>query len=140
MTWKSKLSITALLLTGCAARPYPHLNSRHEATAQMRVRLVMESLMLPDSETWRITVLPSDEWWNKLNYYSRGQARIAEGSGFTVPEWRHSYLNAQWVRSASNEDIARVLAHEWGHIACKPRCDDDEKAADDAGRYILRHP
>lgn len=104
----------------------------------MRVRLVVKSVMLPDPEPWRITVLPSDEWWHKLDYYSRGQSREAEGSGFTVPEWHRTYLNAQWVLVATDEDIARVLAHEWGHIVCKPRCDDDEDAADNAGRHILK--
>lgn len=132
--------VITILFSGCAAKPYPHLHSHRRlcATERIRLQLVIESMILPDQAPWQITLLENDAWWSKLKYYSRGQAREAEGSGFTVPEWHHTYLNAQWIRSASDWDIARVLAHEWGHIVCSPRCDDEEKAADDAGRHILR--
>lgn len=130
--------VTAFLLAGCAARPYVRLAREHHTEEEEKVALVLHDFMLPDQQPWKITLLESDSWWRKLSHYSRGNPRSAEGSGFTVPEWHHTYLNSGWVQSATNENIARVLAHEWGHIVCVPRCDDDEQAATNAGAHILR--
>ncbi len=64
---------------------------------------------------WYVIILSGADFWSGLN---KQQTKTAYGSCYTRLESRMTYCNAEWVLKADDHEIAKTLAHEYGHLLC----------------------
>lgn len=105
--------VVLLLAAGVTwAQPHVYAMDKNLATSRNAVSNALLSLSVSDSD-WSIFVVPEKEWRSALAKGQHGH------TAFTLPG-KLTYINAQWIQDVHGDQkqIARVLAHEYGHIIC----------------------